>query len=258
MRPLLITIGCWVMAVSVQAQEPRSRTNPFNTPQGAAEGASLFQTHCTYCHGARGEGGRGADLTTGTYRHGSSDAELYNTIRNGIPGTEMPSVRVADDDVWKMVAFVRKLGLAPETEKAAGDVRAGRAVFEGKGACLSCHAVGRDGGSLGPDLSDVGRRRNPQYLEESVVKPDADVSIPFRTFEITMRSGQSVTGIRLNEDDVSIQLRDRTGNLRSFLKENIVEIRRDRPSLMPSYGASLARKELEDLVAYLSSLRGAQ
>ena len=135
---------------------------------------------------------------------------------------------------------------------------AGKAVLHGKGKCTTCHSIGSDGGTLGPDLSDVGRRRNPQYLEESLVKPDADVSIPFRTFEITMRSGQSVTGIRLNEDDVSIQLRDRSGNLRSLLKENILEIRRDRPSMMPSYGASLAKRELENVVAYLSSLRGAQ
>jgi cytochrome c oxidase cbb3-type subunit 3 len=258
MRPLLITIGCWVLAVSVQAQEPKPRTNPFNTPEGAVEGSALFQTHCTYCHGARGEGGRGADLTTGTYRHGGSDAELYSTIRNGIPGTEMPSVRVSDDDVWKMVAFVRKLGFVAETEKAPGDVRAGRAVFEGKGACLTCHAVGREGGSLGPDLTGVGRRRNPQYLEESVVKPDADISIPFRTIQIKTKPGQTVMGIRLNEDDISIQLRDKDGNLRSFLKDQILEVRRDEHSLMPGYASSLGKKELEDLVAYLSSLRSAQ
>src|SRR5215813_13803212 len=102
--------SCW-------AQQPR--TNAFDTAEGAAQGGVLFQTHCTYCHGARGEGGRGADLTTGQYRYGGSDASLYNTIRNGVPGTEMPSVRATDDDVWKMVAFVRKLVAAAVTEKAS-------------------------------------------------------------------------------------------------------------------------------------------
>src|SRR5262249_24520989 len=107
MRSLLVIIGGWVLlSGSAGAQTPK--TNPFDRPQGAAQGAALFQTHCTYCHGARGEGGRGADLTTGQFRHGGSDSALYNTIRNGVPGTEMPAVRVTDDDVWKMVAFVRK------------------------------------------------------------------------------------------------------------------------------------------------------
>jgi quinoprotein glucose dehydrogenase len=171
----------------------------------------------------------------------------------------MPAVRVTDDEVWKMVAFVKKLGTAAvPREKAPGDPATGKAVFEGKGGCLACHAVGREGGSLGPDLNGVGRRRGLDYLQESLLKPDADVPVSHRTFQIVTKSGQTVTGIRLNEDDVSIQLRDRDGNLRSFVKDGVQEIRRDRPSLMPAYGATLDKKEIEDVVAYLSSLRGAQ
>jgi cytochrome c553 len=71
-----------------------------------------------------------------------------------------------------------------------------------------------------------------------------------------MASGETVTGIRLNEDDVSIQLREVNGSLRAFLKDSLKEIRRDSPSLMPAYGSALTEKEIEDLVAYLSSLRG--
>jgi hypothetical protein len=73
-----------------------------------------------------------------------------------------------------------------------------------------------------------------------------------------MKSGTNVSGIRLNEDDLSIQLRDVSGNLRSYLKENIKEVRRDKPSLMPSYESLLGKQELADLVAYLNSLKGAQ
>ena len=103
-------------------QEP-ARTNPFDTFRGVAQGRALFQIHCSYCHGANGEGGRGADLTTGRYRRGGSDANLYATVRNGIPGTEMPAVRATDDEVWKMVAFVKRLGSAAPIEKAAGRSR---------------------------------------------------------------------------------------------------------------------------------------
>jgi putative heme-binding domain-containing protein len=246
------------VCAAVLAQDQKPRANPFDTPEGITQGSALFQTHCTYCHGAKGEGGRGADLTTGQYRHGASDAELYGTIRNGVPGTEMPAVRASDTDVWKMVAFVRTLGAATVTEKASGDPAAGKAVFEGKGACLSCHGVGHAGGSLGPDLTDIGRRRSPAYLKDSIVKPDADVAIPYRTLAIRTRSGESIQGIRLNEDDVSIQLRDRDGNLRSLLKDTVQELRRDGPSLMPAYGSTLDAKQIEDVVAYLNSLRGAQ
>jgi putative heme-binding domain-containing protein len=239
------------------AQGP-ARTNPFGTSEGAEQGKALFQLHCSYCHGANGEGGRGADLTTGQYRRGGSDANLYNTVRNGIPGTEMPAVRASDDEVWKMVAFVKRLGTLGMTEKASGEPAAGKAVYEGKGGCASCHAIGRDGGNLGPDLSDVGRRRNLKYLEESLVSPDADVPIRYRSIQVVTKSGQSIVGIRLNEDDISIQLRDEKDNLRSFLKENIREIRHDMPSLMPAYGSILSKQEIDDVVSYLSSLRGEQ
>src|SRR6266849_961849 len=63
----------------------QAQTNRFDTAEGVEEGRALFQIHCTYCHGARGEGGHGADLTTGAYRQGGSDADLFTTIREGIP-----------------------------------------------------------------------------------------------------------------------------------------------------------------------------
>jgi len=253
MRPLLIVIGC--LASLCRAQE---QTNPFDTPDSVAQGAALFQTHCSYCHGARGEGGRGADLTIGQYRHGGSDANLFTSVRNGIPGTEMPAVRATGEEVWKMVAFVKRLGTAGLREKAPGDPAAGKGVYEGKGGCAACHSIGREGGSLGPDLSDAGRRRDLKYLEESLVSPEADVPMRYRAIQVITKSGQTVTGVRLNEDDISIQLRDLKDNLRSFLKENLTEIRHDKPSLMPAYGSILSKKEIEDVVAYLSSLRGTQ
>jgi putative heme-binding domain-containing protein len=227
-------------------------------PQNAAEaGRALFLEHCAYCHGARGEGGRGADLTTGQFRHGGSDDALFASIRNGIPGTEMPAVRITDDDVRKLVVFVKGLGAVGPVEKAPGDAAAGRKLYESKG-CAVCHSIGSGGGSLGPELTDVGRRRSPKRLQESILDPGADPSPRYRAVQLATAAGQPVVGIRLNEDDVSIQLRDRDGNLRSFLKENLREPPRPAPSLMPSYGATLSRKEIEDVVAYLNTLRGDQ
>jgi putative heme-binding domain-containing protein len=243
------------LAAPICAQD---RVNRFDTPEGVQQGNALFQVHCTYCHGARGEGGRGADLTTGRYRRGGSDANIFDTIRNGIPGTEMPVVRATDDEVWKMVAFVKNLGAVEPREKAPGDAVAGKAVLLGKGRCTTCHSIGSEGGTLGPDLSDVGRRRNLDYLVESLVKPDADVPVRYRAVAVTTKSGQTITGIRLNEDDISIQLRDEKDNFRSFFKNKLSGMRYDKPSLMPPYGTVLNKKEIDDVVSYLSSLRGVQ
>jgi putative heme-binding domain-containing protein len=248
-------------AAQRQAAEARSGasqavTNPFESDEDVARGNDLFQTHCSYCHGAFGEGGRGADLTAGRYRLGGSDAELFQTIRNGIPGSEMGPPRVEDDDLWRIVGFVKKLGTA-ESEDAPGDAAAGKIVYE-KTGCASCHIINGEGGVLGPDLNDVGRRRGLAFLEESIVKPEADLSNNYRGTRVVTQDGQTIAGIQLNEDDYSIQIRDTTGNPRSFLKHELKQIRRDDPSLMPAYGTILNETQLEDLVAYLSSLKGAQ
>ena len=234
-----------------------AETNPFNTDADVQQGSALFQLHCSYCHGSHGEGGRGADLTAGVYKQGGRDPELFKTIRTGIPGTEMPAVRVSDDEVWKLVGFVKRLGSQGLAEKARGDAVAGKAIYA-KSGCMGCHRVGTDGSDLGPDLTDIGRRRGLAFLTESIVKPDAFVPNSYRAVRLEMKSGTDVSGIRLNEDDLSVQVRDVAGNPRSYMKENIKEIHRDKPSLMPSYETRLSKQELGDLVAYLNSLKGAQ
>lgn len=233
-----------------------AKTNPFDTEADIQKGGALFQLHCSYCHGGHGEGGRGADLTAGVYQMGGKDPELFQTIRFGIPGTEMPAVRVSDDEVWMLVGFVKKIGSQGMSEKATGDAQAGKGLYA-KGGCVACHRIGTDGSDLGPDLTDIGRRRGLAFLEESIVKPEAFVPNKYRAVQLVMKSGSTISGIRLNEDDLSVQVRDLAGNLRSFLKEDIKEVRRDKTSIMPSYD-KYNKKDLGDLVAYLNSLKGAQ
>jgi len=255
----------FLVAVSQAQQNPAltgepvtravAEVNPFETEADIQQGAALFQSQCTYCHGSRGQGGRGADLTTGEYEMGGSDRDLFTTIRNGVPGTEMPSFRMPDEAVWRLVGYVKQLASQGLLEKAPGDADAGKALYS-KSGCATCHKIGQEGGDLGPALTDVGRRRGLAFLEESLVKPDAVVAKAFRAVQVVLKSGQTVSGIWLNEDDLSVQLREISGNLRSILKENVREIRRNKPSLMPSYDGRLNQTELSNVVAYLNSLKG--
>jgi SAM-dependent methyltransferase len=65
-----------------------------------------------------------------------------------------------------------------------------------------------------------------------------------------------VEGIQLNEDDISLQLRDPAGNPRSFLKSNLKEVSREERSLMPSFATRLSAAEIDHLVAFLRTLKG--
>jgi putative heme-binding domain-containing protein len=236
------------------SDRPIAEKNPFTSAADIAEGRRVFQGRCAICHGPSGEGGVGVNLTTGQYRMGSSDAQIYRTIQNGIPGSEMPGTRQTDAEIWRVVAYVRSLGAAGATEKAQGDARAGRQVYESR-HCSACHLVGQEGGGLGPELTEIGVRRSLAYLKTSIVDPDADIPIKYLAVTAVTKAGEQIRGTRLNEDDYSIQIRDVGGNLRSFLKADLKEIQHPKQSLMPSY-KSIPPKELDDLVAYLNSLRG--
>src|SRR5258708_20404212 len=112
LRLLIICCLCLGPIAPAWSQERR-----VTTPESADQGAALFQTHCTYCHGARGQGGRGSDLTTGQYKHGGSDASLYTTNPNGVRGTEMPAVLATHHGVWEVVAFEKTPGTPPPADK---------------------------------------------------------------------------------------------------------------------------------------------
>jgi putative heme-binding domain-containing protein len=93
-----------------------------------------------------------------------------------------------------------------------------------------------------------------RHLRESIIAPNADLPLDYRTVEVISVTGKSSSGIHLNEDEYSIHLRDMKGDLRSFMKSELKEIKLLRESLMPDY-ALLSKDDLENLVGYLSSLR---
>jgi putative heme-binding domain-containing protein len=113
------------------------------------------------------------------------------------------------------------------------------------------------GGSLGPDLSEVGARRSPAYLREALTDPGASAPEGFLVISVTTRDGRRVRGTRINEDSFTIQLRDANNRFHSFRKRELAEVNKEfGASTMPSYQTTLTASEIDDLVAYLASLRG--
>jgi mono/diheme cytochrome c family protein len=110
----VVTIG-FLFAFSLYAQENGSapqKLNPYtNNPEAIAEGQELYkQLNCYGCHGMRGGGGMGPNLTDQTWQTGDgSDANLLAQIRDG--RGKMPAYKetIDDDQAWKIIAFVRTL-----------------------------------------------------------------------------------------------------------------------------------------------------
>lgn len=258
-------------SVCVAAQEPARQASDGDNA-AAKEGASLFRAGCAPCHGlnARG-GGRGPDLTSGRWTHGSTDDDIFRTITQGVPGTEMPANGFQDSETRAIIAYLRSLA-PPKIITLAGDPAKGKKVFFGSAGCSDCHMVRGLGGLLGPDLSRVGAARSASYLVDSIRDPDKELSVGmidpnnhyvvplvYDTVTVVTASGEKITGVARNEDTYSIQMITTAQQLHSFLKRDLKEVSHQRRSLMPPYSEdTLDAAQLQDLIAYLETLRGVE
>ena len=165
--------------------------------------------------------------------------------------------RVEDDGIWRLVSYIRSVA-KHDTAPPSGDAAAGEKIFWGKGNCGTCHRVAERGASIGPDLTRAGRQRSLAYLRASILTPDSDVTPGYSTVTVVKRDGNKIQGVEKSYDNFSAQVMDLSGKYYSFLREDVVSMTREPKSLMPSYAKLLSEKELNDLLAYVSSLRGGQ
>lgn len=197
-------------------------------------------------------------MTTTNKVHGTDDASIARIIREGVAGSNMPGFpNFEEEDLSALVKFVQRFaeGSAAAGMKAPpGDAAKGQEVYA-RQRCESCHRIGREGSVYGPDLTRIGASRSYEYILESIVKPDADVPREQQGVVVTLANGSKVTGVRINEDSFSVQLRDLSQRYRSFLKTEVKSVEDAPKSLMPAYD-KLAKADLDNLIAYLLTLKG--
>jgi cytochrome c oxidase cbb3-type subunit 3 len=232
-----------------------------------AQGATLFRQECVFCHGVGARGGmRGPDLSTGSWAHGGTDADLTATIIDGVPGTAMPPHKLTAEEVRQIIAYLRSV--QQPVVQTTGDASRGEALFFGSQRCSSCHMVNGRGGRLGPELSTVGSGRSRAYLVESIREPGRrltenhtfgdDYTLRYDTVTVITADGATIVGVPMNEDTFTVQVMDTTEQVHSFVKKSLKSFRHEERSLMPAYGVNrLSAADLDDLLAYLQTLRAA-
>ncbi len=258
-------LSCGVLLLAIAVP----RLSSAQSASDVQAGKVLFGHLCVTCHGFDGAGGAGPPLNRAKLMNAPDDAALRTIIADGIPNRGMPRVRrTLDGEQRQLVAYVRSLGRTAKTP-TRGSAQKGSELYA-KLNCAACHIVKGQGGTLGPELTDIGAQRGPQYLRQALVEPAAAfpnstlrVQGPgyneFLPVRVVMKDGAEVRGIRLNEDLFTIQLRDQSGRFHSIRKSNAELIRKETGvSLMPSFAGRMSDAELDDLVAYLSSLGGLQ
>ena len=171
------TLVTALVVVAGRAAPAEAQENQYDTPIDVRMGERVFRAQCGRCHGrdARGNDETGApDLTTGQFSRVSSDAGMFDVIREGIDGTAMIGIspRASDQTVWQIVSYINSLNLDPGDYDLPGDAARGEQVYAGAN-CATCHMIRGEGGRTGPDLSTVGSRLDPDELATSLSDPDA-------------------------------------------------------------------------------------
>ncbi len=248
-------------------------------------GESLFRDKlaCFACHSVADEGGRvGPELTRAGYLY--KPEWLYVWIKNpqhAKPKTRMPNLGVKEDQARALVAYLESLkGQSGDEEEeegeegedaepivldewktyleTKGDALAGEKLFfdlEGTANCAKCHTVKGEGGRIGPNLSLVGTSRTQEFLLESILNPKAVITVGYSSILILTKEGKFLTGIKINEDDQSLDIMDKEGKPLHIEKSLVKKFKTQKISIMPgNFKDILSEEEIKNLLAYLTRL----
>ncbi len=154
-------------------------------------------------------------------------------------------------------------GFNPEVYRAAalkgqGKPDRGRQLFgDLKGlACIKCHAVGKDGGAVGPELSSVASKYPRDELVAAVLNPSAKIASGYEPTVLALVDGRVLTGLVRNETADALEIQDADARTIRLTKDQIDERKRSDVSLMPNgLAEGLSPQDFADLIAYLETLK---
>jgi len=255
-------------AMGQESQTAQGPPVPAASPADPEQGKRLFAQNCSTCHGADAGGGDGPDL------HGVpaslGDPTVQGIIRRGIPGTAMPgSSTVSEKEAANIVAYLRTMDSTTASGVATGDPKKGESLYNSSG-CSACHMIAGQGGSIGPELTRIGAMRGATNLKGRLQDPGANLPqvgegafgnrwTQYLMYHAIEKDGRVVEGVRVGEDSFTIVLKDAGGKFHGLWKPDLRSLEKEPGrSFMPSFKDTLSAAQLDDLVAYLMSLKNAQ
>jgi putative heme-binding domain-containing protein len=272
-RYLVAFVYVGLLLLAATAAHATDDRNPLaGDPKAAKAGEYEFRINCALCHGLGAHGGgRGPDLTRAQKKHVHSDAEMFQVISNGIPGTVMPAngtngqgVGMTDEEIWQIVTYIRSVEVKSPA-KPVGSATHGKELFFGDANCSLCHMVEGKGGRVGPELTAVGGSRTRESIIDSVRNPSRrlawgltestkEFAQEYETITVVTADGKEIKGVALNEDSFSVQMMDSSERIYLLEKDKLRSFKKSRESMMPKYNPDvLSDKDLDDIVAYLIS-----
>lgn len=136
-----------------------------------------------------------------------------------------------------------------------GSVRAGRSIFfqSQTAQCIRCHGYDDMGGTAGPHLNGVANRISRTQILEALIEPSKRLAPGYGFVQLTLKDGTAVNGTLMEETDKGLVIKEASKPERLIPNEEISE-RKNSPSSMPDMKAILSKREIRDLVSFVSTM----
>ncbi|SKB59576.1 HEAT repeat domain-containing protein [Dyadobacter psychrophilus] len=137
-----------------------------------------------------------------------------------------------------------------------GNAQLGRRYFMTNSAaeCVRCHSIGGQGGEVGPNLSNIGNVLSREQILQALIEPSARLSPGFGMVMLTLKDGTSAAGILAQENDHELVLKTSEAEPLKIATARIAK-RENVPSSMPPMGTIMSKREIRDVVEFLSGLK---
>jgi cytochrome c oxidase cbb3-type subunit III len=240
---------------------------PPGAPESIARGKQIYSVNCAFCHGSGARGGEGGGpnlLRSPIVMVDQKGEVLAAFVSTGRPDKGMPTFNLPADSIADVAAYLHSINFGAEAAPdfnpktvLVGNPAAGKAFFNGKGRCTSCHSVAKD-------LSGVGSKYDPQHLQDMIftaggtgIFGEPSASAPPVRVTVVLPSGETINGRLTELDDFSVVLVDDSGNRMTIARRgntpkievhDPLQWHRDRVRQWED-------RDLHDLTAYLATLK---
>ncbi|MFO0934930.1 MAG: c-type cytochrome [Gemmataceae bacterium] len=137
---------------------------------------------------------------------------------------------------------------------AGGDADKGKEIFLNNSAvyCQRCHKLNAQGGEVGPDLSHIAKDKTRDYLLESIVDPNKQIAKGFESVILSLADGRTVSGVLRSKTDKEYTIVDAEGKVTKVARDDVEREKPDKSAMPDDLYKKLSRRELRDVVEFLS------
>jgi quinoprotein glucose dehydrogenase len=136
-----------------------------------------------------------------------------------------------------------------------GNAAEGRKIFFERAdvSCMRCHKIKGEGGEVGPDLSDIGKRQPREYIAESIAFPNKQIAKGFESVLVSLKNGTAYAGIVKSEDSNNLVVNSPEDGIVTIRKADIQSRNLGLSAMPEGMAALLGRKDLRDLIEFLAT-----